>query len=204
MNDFLEINSDWFHKKYFKNLQKRYWTFKIALNLFLQRGGEVIVETGTLRQKDDWGAGNSTTIFGDFCIAFKKYLYTVDNNQLNLEVSRRETIEFKDFITYELADSIEFLKHFEPPIDLLYLDSLDCKEDPADINIEAQEHVVNELKVAYNKLSEKAIILIDDNLFKNGGKTRLAKRWLMKKGWHCIMDYKQTLWIRGRCQKNLI
>jgi len=196
MENFLEINNNWFYKKYFENLKKRYWTFKIALNLFLQRGGEIIVETGTQRQKDDWGGGCSTTIFGDFCKKYGKHLHTVDNNQLNLGIAREETDEFKDFITYELSDSVDFLKHFDPPIDLLYLDSLDCKENPADCNLEAQEHVVNELKVAYNKLSDKAIILIDDNLFANGGKTRLAKEWLKNRGWTCLMDYKQTLWIR--------
>jgi hypothetical protein len=197
MHEFLEINNNWFYEKYFTNLKKRYFTFKVALNVFLQRDGEIIVETGTQRAKDDWGGGCSTTIFGDFCKYYSKYLYTVDNNAGNLEVSRRETIAFKDFITYELSDSVEYLKRFDSKIDLLYLDSLDCKEDPADCNLEAQTHALNELKAAYDKLSPKAIVLIDDNLFVNGGKTRLGKLWLQKRGWTMLLDYKQSLWMRS-------
>lgn len=196
MQDFIEINNNWFHKKYFQNLDKRYWTFKIALNLFLQRGGQIILETGTIRQKDDWGAGNSTVIFGDFCKEYKKHLYTVDNNRDNLAISQRETLEFRLHISYELSDSLDYLERFDDKIDLLYLDSLDCKEDPNDSNLEAQSHALLELKIALPKLSEKAIILIDDNLFLNGGKTKLCKEFLQSKGWICVMDYKQTLWIK--------
>jgi len=194
MNDFLEINDDWFYKKYHSKLEKRYWTFKIALNLFLQRGGEVIIETGCVREKDDWGAGNSTVIFGEFCKKYNKHLITVDNDFDHLEVARRETVAFKDFITYELDDSLEYL--YQTRIDLLYLDSLDCKEDPNDCNLEAQSHALKELKIALPKLHEDSIILLDDNLFANGGKTRMCKEFLQKNGWICLMDYKQTLWVK--------
>lgn len=196
MQDFLNINKDWFFKRYFKNLNKRYWTFKIALNIFLQRGGEIIVETGSQRAPEDWGGGCSTTIFGDFCKKFDKHLYTIDNDLKTIEFVRQETIEFKSNITYELSDSVEWLKKFSDLIDLLYLDSLDCKEAANDLNIEAQTHALNELKAAENKLWKNTIILIDDNLFANGGKTAMCKKWLRNHGWICLMDYKQTLWIR--------
>ena len=196
MHSFLEITKDWFFEKYFTKLQKRFWTFKIALNLFLQRDSKIVVETGTQRGKDDWDGGCSTTIFGDFCKKYDKHLYTIDNNVANLEISRRDTNEFATNITYELNDSIRALKNFDSKIDLLYLDSLDCKKDLHDQNIEAQTHALNELKAAYDKLSSKSIIIIDDNLFTNGGKTRMCKERLRKKGWICLMDYKQTLWIR--------
>ena len=124
MDSFLNIQNDWFYKKYFKNLKKRYFTFKIALNFFLQNGAENIVETGCIRQKNDWGAGNSTYVLGDFCKKYNKQLYTVDNDFDHLELARRETIEFKDSITYELSDSIEYLKNFQHTIGFLYLDSL--------------------------------------------------------------------------------
>ena len=93
-------------------------------------------------------------------------------------------------------DSVKFLKEFNQKIDLLYLDSLDCPLPPEDAT-EAQTHNLNELKATYDKLHEGSIILIDDNNFENGGKTRLSKQFLLQTGqWLCVLDYGQTLWIR--------
>ena len=196
MDDFIEVNKSWFLKKYQEKLKKRYWTFSISLNLFLQNHGKVIIETGCIRGKNDWGAGNSTYVLGEFCKEYGRQLISVDNSPVNIAIAEELTKEFHTNINFEESDSIEFLKNYDGKIDLLYLDSLDCKTEPNDCNVEAQEHALNELKAAYAKLEKHAIVLIDDNLFKNGGKTRLCKEWLEKKGWCCAMDYKQTLWFR--------
>jgi len=196
MLDFVEINKSYFFKEYFDKLDKRYWTFAIALGLFFQRDGDVIVETGCVRQKDDWGAGNSTRIFGRFCKKYNFNLITVDDNWEHLEVAKKLTQEYKNNIDYEYSDSVKFLEKYDDRIDLLYLDSLDCTENPHDCNLESQTHVIRELDAAKNKLTKDSIILLDDNLFINGGKTRLAKNWLTKNDWICVMDYKQSLWIR--------
>ena len=196
MNDFLNIQNDWFHKKYFKKLKKRYFTFKIALNFFLQYDWGAIVETGCIRQKDDWGAGNSTYILGDFCKRHGKHLYTVDNNQEHLDLARRETSEFGPYIIYELDDSVEYLKNFDSKIGFLYLDSLDCDPKPSSQNIQAQQHALKEIKAAYDKLTPHAIVLIDDNLFVNQGKAKLVKKYLQRRDWTLLLDYKQSLWIR--------
>lgn len=126
MNDFLVVNS-WFDKKYKILSDGRYTTFKIALNLFLQRGGKIIVETGTTRLQDDWGAGMSTVLFADF---LKKeieggYLSTVDISEQNIETCREITKEWEEIIEYAAQDSLGFLKDFPFDIDLLYLDSVD-------------------------------------------------------------------------------
>ena len=196
MHEFLEINNNWWYKKYHKNLKKRYWTFTIALSLFLQRDGGKIVETGCQRHKDDWGGGCSTTIFGDFCKHYNKQLVTIDNNPENLEVAKNETKEFADHIKYIFSESVEYLKRNSGFIDLLYLDSMDCKENPVDDNTEPQTHALNEFKAVEGKLHDESIVLIDDNLFANGGKTKLLKEYLIQKGWTMLMDYKQSLWIK--------
>ena len=85
MIDFLYIHKNWFYKKYFLKLQKRYFTFHIALNCFLQIGGKTIIETGCVRNKNDWGAGNSTVVFGDFC---KRYKYYTQESNINLNKER--------------------------------------------------------------------------------------------------------------------
>ena len=196
MNNFIDIQRDYFFIKYFKKLDKRFWSFKIALNLFLQRNGQIILETGCIREKDDWGAGNSTMIFGEFCKKFDKQLITVDNDPEHLEFCEEETKDFRDHISYELSHSVDYIENLDMPIDLLFLDSLDCKEGPYDENIEAQSYALEELKAALPNLHDKSIILIDDNLFANGGKTKLCKEYLQKHGWINLIDYKQTLWIK--------
>lgn len=195
----LFYENDWLYKQY-NHLEfvrsHKYLTFKAALNLFLQNNGQLIVETGTQRVKDDPGGG-STTLFGAFCAKYNKRLITVDNNPANLEVSKECTKEFKDHITYVLSDSVQFLLRFNEPIDLLYLDSLDCPEQ-GDAT-QAQQHQLQEIKAAYKNLHVGSLYLGDDSNFPNGGKTRLAKYFLLKTGeWNCILDWGQTLWIKVR------
>jgi hypothetical protein len=196
--DFLFIEHDWLRNR-FSHLEfvqsPKYPTFKAALNLFLQNNGQIIVETGTQRLKDDPG-GSSTTLFGAFCKKYGTKLFTVDVDPANMKVSKDCTKAFKDFISYVLMDSVKFLKEFPQKIDLLYLDSLDCPLPPSDAT-EAQTHNLNELKAAYPKLHKGSIILIDDNVFSNGGKTRLSKQFLLKsQEWYCILDDGQTLWVK--------
>ena len=198
LGDFIFFDRDWLYE-HFQGLEfvrsPKYFTFKAALNLFLQNNGQIIVETGTQRLKDDPG-GCSTTLFGAFCKRYGKKLFAVDNNPLHLKISIDCTREFKDYITYVLKDSVKFLSEFDQKIDLLYLDSLDCPLPPADAT-EAQTHNLNEVKAAYDKLHKESILLIDDNNFANGGKSRLSKRFLLRTGeWRCLLDSGQTLWIK--------
>jgi len=196
--DFIFFENDWM-KKQFKHLEiirsPKYITLKIALNLFLQNGGETIVETGTQRMVDDPG-GCSTLLFAAFCERYGRHLITVDNDPEHIETSKKVTEQFKDNITYVLMDSVKFLAEFGNEIDLLYLDSLDCPWPPADATA-SQVHNLNELQAAYDKLPKGSILLIDDNNFANGGKTRLTKKYLLESNeWKCILDYGQTLWLR--------
>lgn len=107
-------------------LDVRTATMRMALDLFGQRGGQVIVETGCVRQDDDWsGAGMSTVVFGDYLSTHGGHLWTVDNDQAHLETARDLTRAYRPYTSYVLADSVEFLRSFRSEIDLLYLDSLD-------------------------------------------------------------------------------
>jgi len=198
LKDFIFVEYDWLYQRYnyleFVRSPK-YFTFKAALNLFLQNNGQIIVETGTQRVKDDPG-GSSTTLFGAFCKRYGKKLFTVDNNPLHMKISIDCTREFKDYITYVLKDSVKFLREFNQKIDLLYLDSLDCPPPPADAT-EAQLYNLSELKAAYDRLGKGSILLIDDNNFTNGGKSRFSKAFLLETmQWRCILDHGQTLWER--------
>lgn len=45
--------------------------------------------------------------------------------------------------------------------------------------------------------SPRAVVLLDDNHMPGGGKTRLSKMFLRSKGWLCVLDWQQSLWVKG-------
>ena len=223
--DFIKYYN-WFDKKRRDKLSFRWPSFKAALNLFLQRDGEIIVETGCARMENDYGAGMSSLIFGDFCNQYNKKLYTIDISFENIETCKRITKDFSNYISYNIGDSITYLKNFNKKIDLLYLDSYDYNlgellelyggrenvnkameilnnmsenevvNKHGHIFADCQNHCLNELLFALPKLHNKSIILIDDAMLAGGGKPKLAKEWLFDNGWECILDSQQTLWIK--------
>jgi hypothetical protein len=132
LKDFL-FSNNWFDLKYAAHSTVRFHTFKAALNLFLQNDGTTIVETGCTREKDDWGAGYSTVMLGDFCQRYDAYMWTVDISGPNLALSKQLTQEYGSRMTFVEQDSAEFFRTIPKradaaklqKIDLLYLDSFD-------------------------------------------------------------------------------
>lgn len=198
---YVGVEGSWFRQKYYYTGGNfRYHSFHIALNLLYQEcEAPLIVETGCQRQKDDVGAGMSTSIFGEYAKRHGGRVFTVDNDPNALAVCRACTAEFADRITYTCSDSVKYLSALKERPDLLYLDSFDY-----DLNGNAaqqqlsQQHCLNELKAVEPRLSERAIVLLDDNDFPGGGKPKLAKRHLSERGWTCLIDQQQSLWIRNR------
>lgn len=195
MNDFLEYHN-WFDEAFEEKSDRRYVTFRIALNLLSQQKGHNIVETGTTRQVDDYGAGYSTYIFANFVEMYGGKITTIDIDPKNMEVCKEITKEFADKINYVVSDSLFALTKIEEPIDLLYLDSLDTPiPDNEDARL-AQEHNLKEFKLVEHLLHKDSIVLIDDNDFVNGGKARLTKKYLAEKGWRLLINFQQSLWIK--------
>jgi len=195
-NNFLDVNNDWFFDKYYDKLSFRYWTQKVALGIFLQIGGDNMVETGCARLEEDWGGGMSTYVYGDFAKYYNKHLWTCDIDENCLSMAKTITQEYKDNITYVRNDSVKFLEEFDKEINFLYLDSVDCDPEDDMQTAVSQEHQLREMKVVLPKLSEKCVVLLDDNNYPNGGKTLLAKRFLEENNFLHIMDFQQSLWIR--------
>jgi predicted O-methyltransferase YrrM len=184
----------WFDH-YRLKLGERYPTFKVALNLLLQFGGKHIVETGTMRLPGNWYFdGCSTYLFAEFADRYGCHLWTCDLDERTIAQARAWTTTFDQRITYVCRDSIAFLSDFADTIDLLYLDSMDCP--PEGDASAAQEHNLRELLAAMPHLSRRAIVLLDDNAYPNGGKSRLSKAYLRDAGWLCLLDSRQSLWLR--------
>lgn len=236
------FKTDWFYQKYHDKLivnpydpftAGRFVTMQIAINLFLQRGGTTIVETGCQREKEDWGAGCSTSVFADVVSRIEKgRLFSIDNEERHLSIAR-EVVHNASHVEFIHSDSVEALRYgidtqgSYATIDLLYLDSFDyplfelcdrygTRSDPgyrenplfqmsdrqitahnADLIGPCQVHCLNEVQFAYQWLTERSVILIDDANFPGGGKARLARTWLAEQGWCMVLDAHQTVWIRN-------
>lgn len=206
-------------------LGNRFHTTKAALNLLYQRKGWSIVETGCQRLPDDWGAGCSTTVFADVIARHGGSFHSIDISKDSIRLCQ-DLLGYRTDVTFHNADAVEGLKAFDQRIDLLYLDSLDYPygdilrqhggaedihaaieivnkipdekilKEYGDIIIPCQEHQVKELEAASPHLVDTSIILLDDCDLPAGGKCRLSKSWLLRRGWILVLETSQSLWIK--------
>jgi len=149
---------------------------------------KIIVETGTIR--DAWAAvgdGHSTIKFANYVIENGGEFYSVDNSPDAVKVSKACVKENKR-VHIVCDDSLHFLENFKEEIDILYLDSANDKH-----------LILDEAKIAINKLHKDSIILIDDAGKDSppiSQKGKLVIPWLEKNGWKKVMDYYQVLFIK--------
>lgn len=181
--------------KYLDSMSSRAGTFRQAFDLLVDLPRHNIVETGCVRQVNDWGAGYSTVLFGEFCRAYGGKLISVDNTSRHIEIARELTRPWSDLITFVESDSIDFLRHYSEEIDFLYLDSMDVPIYERENRVPCQIHCLEEFKAAERKLHKDSIVLIDD-YFEGDGKGRLLRGYLNSKGWKCIGLKQQELFIR--------
>lgn len=194
MNKPTFIDSPWFREEFGK-LSGRYSTQQIALNLLNQLSSNpFILETGTLRMENDWGAGMSTLLFGRYVSQHGGKVTTVDISERNMEVCRKVTAAYLGHITYVVMDSLSYLSMVTEKVDLLYLDSMDCPIE-GDAS-EAQEHNLKEFLIAEKLLNDRAVIMIDDVGFSNGGKALKTHAYLVDHGYLLIAKEQQSVWLK--------
>lgn len=188
------IDHTWFYEE-FHQLSGRYITQKIALTLLNQISTTpFILETGTTRMENDWGAGMSTLLFGRYVSQYGGKVATVDISERNMEVCRKVTAAHANHITYVVMDSLQYLSTVTEKVDLLYLDSMDCPIE-GDAST-AQEHNLQEFLIAEKLLNERAVIMIDDVSFANGGKAKKTHDLMMDRGYLLIAKEQQSVWLK--------
>lgn len=175
-------------------LQGRYPTMRMALNVLHQKEDEpLIVETGCMRGFQDWGAGMSTYLFAEFVSKFGGYFHTVDVDPKNIAIAEY-ACQGLPLMTHT-EDSLKFLSTYAGGIDLLYLDSLDMG-NTAEMAKLASEHQLKEIELAWSKLNQTAVILLDDTNFVGFGKAGKSRAFLKGKGCVEIYNYQQSLWLK--------
>lgn len=185
----------WYEENYKDKSSSRFETFKLTLQKLYERtSSPIIVETGTVRMENDYGAGYSTYIFGECIGLFGGKLYTIDVNKDNVELSQRLTKKFSKNITYINDDSLNFITNFDLSIDLLYLDSMDCPLE-GDAS-QSQIHNLKEFLAATKNIHDKSLILLDDSNLPNGGNSRITHIILQYLGYSLMLSNQQSLWSK--------
>ena len=164
----------------------RFKSFEKALTIADQRDLKTIVETGVARgkikfffiKKFNWKDGMSTLLLSEYAKYKNGHLHACDIEKKNVDNAKYFSKKNKNFCSFYVDDSINFLKKFQNEINFLYLDSLDGQMPGAN------EHQLAEFKAAEKYLSENCIILLDDK----GSKTKLSSNYMQKNGLKIINE----------------
>ena len=174
-----------YERTFAPHLNQRAESFRVMLEkleeVAARRPGPLlIIETGSMREVDDWGAGQSTLLWKAFSAFHQCEIHTVDLNPDTTALVKRVCGEA---VHAHTRDSVAFLydmANAKPRrhIDLLYLDSYDF--NPEDPFPSAMHHIL-ELIAIRPCLGEGSLVAIDDNfVLPDGsftGKGYLALQW---------------------------
>jgi hypothetical protein len=170
------------------NLIQRGTGFEVIFTLLesLQKPQYNIVETGTIRNPNNWKEGNSGFLFQEFLKYHSGSLTSIDINEENCNISKNFLDE--SICNVVCGDSVNTLSTMDLSIiDLFYLDSYDVKWAN---DVPSAEHHLKEFKIIEPFLNQ-TVVAIDDNTFYNGvrsGKGRLIYEYLADKGIHPVYD----------------
>lgn len=151
--------------------------FKEAIAEYQKREGHTIVEIGTIRDTNP--LAKDTDGWATFAWVGHGVIHCVDTDPKAIEIASR-MVEGPDY--YQM-DGIEFLKLFEDPIDLLYLDGPDADKGGQQIALQM-----------FNAagMSKRGLILIDDcdhaPRWEGRGKGELVIPVALEQGWEILAD----------------
>jgi len=192
-------------------LGPRFITMNIIFNYLYSLNKPVkILETGCSHRMINYTAKNlvdcscdglSTVFFGAFIKNYTKgQLECIDISKEAIENCKKITKEFSDVIQYTVGDSLDVLKSKTKEeiqdLDFIYFDSLDL--DIKDNGESSMRHHLEELKIVYPNLSDKAILAFDDHHYWPNGefaKGKYCLEFLTNNKWKLINDYKDQQWI---------
>ena len=152
-----------------------------------------IVETGCLRQPDNWeGDGQSTRLFDAFAASKNATFWSVDISAESITAARDVVSPRTQLV---LNDSVRFLASFHSPIDVLYLDSFDLdKSNP----LPAATHHMMELCAAMPLLKIGSLVIVDDTWEQNGasiGKGQMVAQFMRQIAAKKLASGYQDVWV---------
>ncbi|AWM39772.1 hypothetical protein GobsT_18660 [Gemmata obscuriglobus] len=154
-----------------------------------------IVETGSIRSREDWSAGYSTYLFGCYLDGRNAgQLTSTDVDGGNCATARELCRPWGERVSVVESDSVQFLKGYGGKIDVLFLDSMDCE------HAEHASHGLAEAKAAEPHFHDGSIVGFDDTVWQSGrwtGKGGLGVPYLLGQGWKVAASGYQTFLVIG-------
>jgi len=162
-----------------------------AVELAKERAVKRIVETGCIR---GWaGDGQSTLIWAMLSVRLGCAFETFELSGVHLKKAKEWLDSFSAFTSWHLGDSVSGLSASSNRFDFAYLDSFDY--DAANPR-PCQLHQLAEVGAIYGKLTENAIVMMDDANLDGGGKVAMAVDFLKGNGWKEIASGYQIILSR--------
>ena len=148
-------------------LGKRHEAFAAIAELLPE--GCRIIETGTVRQIDNWeGDGQSTIVWNTLATNLGGTVTTIDIDPIGAELVAELELQATTAI---VGDSLDVIPTLTGHADLLYLDSFDVDfENP----LPAAAHHLSELMAALNLLAPGSLVAVDDNRDDQGKGSEVA------------------------------
>lgn len=169
-------------------------SFQIMIQKLKTKINPLIIETGCVRQINDYGAGMSTVIFDKYIQDNTGECYSIDINPNNVSLAKSITKNVKlicsDSVSY-LFNMNKQLREIGKYIDLLYLDSFDF--DHNDPHPSSFHHIL-ELLCVWPSCKSGTIIAVDDNFENGNGKGKYVKQFMQNIGINPIFDGYQIIW----------
>lgn len=148
-------------------LGKRHEAFAAIAELLPE--GCHIIETGTVRQIDNWeGDGQSTIVWDTLATNLGGTVTTIDIDPIGAELVAELELQATTAI---VGNSLDVIPTLTGHADLLYLDSFDVDfENP----LPAAAHHLSELMAALNLLAPGSLVAVDDNQDDQGKGSEVA------------------------------
>ena len=179
-----------FDKELYPKLAKRADTSKEIIKLLNEKKNVIIVETGTIRQENNWQYDGQSTLIWDAYVQHNGgRVFSVDIDEKAVELARKSV---SNKTAVYCGDSIKFLRYFpfKSEIDLLYLDTVDAHLP------EAGKHHLFEFIQVWSSLKPGCIIVIDDVLKPNIGKHVLIAHFMQEMGYQPALLGYQIAWVK--------
>lgn len=172
---------------------QRYATFKAAAEFIIKHGSVQLVETGCYRGNN--GDGHSTLVLALIADAYDGVLTSYELSEDHIIKAQKLLSENNAAspVDFVCGDSVEQLSLRRTWVDFAYLDSFD--HDPNN-PLPCQLHQLAELGAIYGKMTAPCAILMDDNVSETGGKVKLARQFLIDRGWTLAVDAYQLLFTK--------
>ena len=185
--------------EHLSKLGKRQASFIIMLEHILKTDEPMIIETGCMREANNYEGDGMSTMFWDILCDIKPgaWYHSIDISVANVGFARSQVTRPECIIQH---DSVKYLSVNRPKkIDLLYLDSYDL--DPSNPQ-PSFLHCLNEFMTCLPLLSGDALICVDDNILaqdQDGNDIRISKGQYIRQymdviGNKPIYDEYQILW----------